>query len=107
MNENLAELLQSAAALIGSSGLISALILRRIDRLERKLDARENDRVEENIVRGEAIIAAGCLAEANTLAIRAVTSEEACKAELDAHRHAAARMEQFTRSKSAEYLHAN
>ncbi len=107
MEDSIITLLASVSSFIGASGIISGLILRRIDKLERKLDAREADRVEENIVRGEALIAAGKLSEANTLAIQCVTTEEACKNELKAHRAAADRLEHFMRSKSAEYLHSN
>ena len=107
MDGNIWGIICSIGSFVGASGIISGLVLRRIDRLERKLDAREADRVEENIVRGDAIITAGKLSEANTLAIRLVTTEEACEAELAAHRAAADRLEHFTRSKSAQFLHAN
>lgn len=107
MDGNLWGIVCSVGSFIGASGMISGLVLRRIDRLEKKLDAREADRVEENIVRGDAIITAGKLSEANTLALRVVTGEEACEAELAAHRAAAERMEHFMRSKSAQFLHAN
>ncbi len=104
--EDFQGILQSLIGFLGASGLVSGLVLRRIDRLEKKLDAHEQDRVEENVMRVEALTAAGRLSEANTLALRAITSEEACEAELTAHREASTKLDRFMREKSAVYLHA-
>ena len=97
----------SVLGIIGASSVISGVILRRIDRLERGLERRERDLVEENLARGEVIHCAGRLAEANTVALRAVTSEEVCETELAALRRASDKLEHFTREKSAVYLHAD
>ncbi len=101
------EIITFVCSVIGASSIISGLILRRIDKLERMLERRENDRVDENIALGDLIHASGKLAEANTLAIRAITSEEACQTELVEYRAAADKLEHFMREKSAEYLHAS
>lgn len=100
-------IITSICSIIGTSSIISGLVLRRIDRLERQLDRRESDRVDENIARGDLLHAAGRLAEANTLALRVVTTDEACASELCEYRRAADKLEHFMREKSAEYLHAN
>ena len=105
--EELWSILQAVLSLAGASGLVSTLIVRRIDRLERKLDARENDRVEENVVRGEVLSTVGRLSEANTRALDRLSGEPCCPSELAAHREAVSRLERFVRSKSAKYLHAN
>lgn len=104
---DIATVILSFCGFIGGSGLIGSLILRRIDRLERMLDRRESDRVEENIVRGEVIHTSARLCAANTVALRAVTSDEVCSPEFSAHAIAMDRLEHFLREKSAEYLHAN
>ena len=96
----------SICGVVGTSSIISGLVLRRIDRLEKMLERRDADRVEENVVRGEVIEKAGKLARANTFALRAVTSEEVCSHELREFCLAHERMEKFMREKSAEYLHA-
>ena len=103
---NISEIIVFVCSIIGVSSIISGLVLRRIDKLERLLERRENDKVNENVARGELLHTAGRLAEANTLAIRAITSEDACKSELDDYRTAADKLEHFMRKKSAEYLHA-
>lgn len=99
-------LIVSVLGVIGTSSIISGLVLRRIDRLEKMLERRDNDRVEENVMRGEVIDRAGKLAEANTVALRVVTSDDVCLAELLDYRKAHDRLEKFMREKSAEYLHA-
>ena len=100
-------IITSVGGIIGTSSIISTLILKRIDKLEKMLDKRENDRIQENVVRGEALHAVGRLTESNTVALRAITSDEVCYLELADYRKAADNLERFTREKTAEYLHAN
>ena len=104
---DLGVLLLSFISFIGSSGLISGLVLRRIDKLEKLLERRENDRVEENIVRGDVIHTTAKLSEANTVALRVTVGEDVCDAELSRHLIAMDALDHFLRKKSAEYLHAN
>lgn len=96
----------SVCGIVGSSSIISGLVLRRIDKLERMLETRDADRVEENVVRGEVIEKTGKLAEASAVALRVITTDEVCHTELRDYRKAAGRLEDFVRKKSAEYLHA-
>ncbi len=107
MGAEIAGMITSLLGVVGASSIISGLVLKRIDKLERKLERRETDRVEENLARGELLHAAGRLAEANTVALRVITSDDVCKSELDEYRRAADTLEHFTREKSAEYLHAH
>ena len=107
MAEELFSALSGIAGFLGASGIVSTLITRRIDKLEKKLDAREADRVEENLIRGESLIAVGKLAEADTLALQAITCDEVCARELSDHRKTSEKLEHFMRSKIAEYLHSN
>ena len=104
---DIAEIIGQLAGALGSSGIIAAIVMKRIDKLERMLDKREGDRVEENLLRGEVLRTTSKLTEANTAALRTVTTEEACRHELSEHRIASERLEKFLRKKSAEYLHAN
>ena len=99
-------IITSVCGIIGSSTIISGIVLRRIDKLEKSLDKKEHDRVSENVIRGEVIHTSAKLTEANTLAIRVVTSDEVCETELAALREASDKLEHFIREKSAEYLHA-
>ena len=107
METGIYTLFTSLLGVIGTSSIISGLILRRIDKLERGLEKREKDRVEENLARGELIRCTGKLAEANTVALRVITSDDVCATELLDYRHAADSLEHFTREKSAVYLHAD
>ncbi len=107
METGIYTLITSFLGVIGTSSIISGLILRRIDKLERGLEEREKDRVEENLAIGEVIHSTGRLAEANTVALRVITSEDVCNSELSEYRHAADKLERFTREKSAVYLHAD
>lgn len=96
----------SVCGIAGTSSIISGLVLRRIDKLERILERRESDRVDENIARGDLMHATGKLAEANTEALQVITSDDACAKQLLEYRLAADKLEHFMREKSAEYLHA-
>ena len=103
---DLSAILTSLSGILGTSSIITTLILKRIDKLEKMLDKREDDRVQENIARGEALHTLGRLSVANTVAIRNITSEDSCALELSDYRKAAEVLEHFMREKTAEYLHA-
>lgn len=92
---------------VGGTSVIAGLLLRRFDRLEKKLDRRERDRVTESVIRDELIAACGSLSEANAKGLQAVTTQEACKDELEQLREKRAKYDEFMRTKSAEYLHYN
>ena len=92
---------------VGGTSVIAGLLLRRFDRLEKKLDRRERDRVTESVIRDEFIAACGSLSEANAKGLQAVTTQDACKDELERLREKRAKYDEFMRTKSAEYLHYN
>lgn len=96
----------SVLGFIGGSAIISGLILRRIDKFEKKLDRRESDRIKENLMRSELLLACDRLCEANTEELRKLMSEDICETELCEAREARSRLEAFIRAKSAEYLHS-
>lgn len=99
-------IIYSTAGFIGLGSVISGLILRRFDRLEKKLDRREKDLIRESVIEGEALNACAKLGEANTLALRAITSDELYENELENLRHSINALDTFMREKSAEYLHS-
>lgn len=94
-------------SLVGASGVISGIVLRRIDKLEKAIEVKEKDRVNESVIRGEVLEGTAHLAEANTQALRAVTEEDLCEEELSSLKESFTRLEHFMREKSAQYLHAN
>lgn len=53
---------------VGGTGIISGLVLRRFDKLEKKLDKQEDARIEESVVTFQMLQAIGHLAEATALA---------------------------------------
>ncbi|MBQ8510648.1 MAG: hypothetical protein IJ493_12145 [Clostridia bacterium] len=105
-NFDLSGIVGAFMGFIGGASVISGLLLRRFDKLERKLDRREADRVRESVMQGETLDAVGRLCEANTLGLRTLTTDAACSGELNAYRQASSRLERFLREKSAEYLHS-
>lgn len=68
--ENVANVLFMAFGLIGGGSLISALILRRLNKMETKLEQQEQARVEESIAIITGMMAIGRLAEAVAIAQR-------------------------------------
>lgn len=99
------EIIFSLCGIVGTSSIISGLVLGRIGKLERSLEKRDKDKVEENIARVDLLHACGNLAKANTAAIRVFTSaEEACETELTRYKEAEEAFEHLYRAKFAEYV---
>lgn len=98
------EIILSLCSIVGTSSIISGLVLRRINRLERTMEKRERDRAEEYIAHGDLLHACGQLTEANTKAIRVLSFEDACDTELQRYLGAAEAFEHLTRAKFAEYI---
>ncbi|MEA5057788.1 MAG: hypothetical protein VB047_09565 [Anaerotignum propionicum] len=69
MNE-IGTFLLAAFGFIGGAGIVSGIVLRRIDKMNAKLDAQTGARVEESIVIVSGIKAIGHLAEATAIAQR-------------------------------------
>lgn len=101
------EIVMSLCGVIGSSTIISSLVLKRIDKLEKQLENREKYRVEEDIVKSDTLHAVGKLTTANTYAIRAITTDCACESELSSYIKAKEKLEHFIIEKTAEFLHAS
>ncbi len=101
------EIITFVCSIIGTSGVISGIVLRKIDKLHRMLESKEADRIKESVISGEALEMTAKLTEANTWAIRTITTEDACSEELESFRTAFEKLEHFMREKSAQYLHAN
>ncbi len=106
MASEILTILTTVFGLVGGASIISGILLRRIDKLEKKLDLREQDRVDEAVLTGQLLTSCERLTEANTDALRVLSGEELCEAELSSMRAARERLESFVVKKSAEYLHA-
>lgn len=98
------EVILSICSVIGTSSIISGLVLGRIGKLERAMEKRDRDRADEYIAHGDLLHACGKLAEANTAAIRVLSSEDACETELQRYLTAVDTAEHMTRAKFAEYI---
>ena len=64
MTFTLSEFVITMVSLLGGTGLIGAIILRRLDKMGRKLDDREAAQIEESVVIITGIKAIGHLSEA-------------------------------------------
>ena len=98
------EIILSICSVVGTSSIISGLVLGRINRLERSMEKRDRDRADEYIAHGDLLHACGKLAEANTAAIRVLSFEDACETELRRYQTAAEAAEHLTRAKFTEYI---
>lgn len=91
--------------LLGGASIIAGIILRRFDQFEKKLDKREKDRVQENVVTLDLLTNCANLTEANLEKLRELSDPDACEPELSKLRESKEQMYNFVRTKSAEYLH--
>ncbi len=98
------EIILSLCSIVGTSSIISGLVLKRINRLESAMEKRDRDRADEYIAHGDLLRACGKLTEANTEAIRVLSSEDACETELQRYLCTAEAFEHLTRAKFAEYI---
>ncbi len=98
------EIIVSLCGIVGTSSIISGIVLGRINKLENNLERREKDKVAESVARGDLLRACGNLAEANTSAIRVLSFEDACETELKNYKDASEALEHFNRVKFAEYI---
>lgn len=68
--DNVNELFISVFSFIGGAGIISGILLRKFDKMEKKLDRQADARVKESIVIISGLKAIGHLAEATAIAQR-------------------------------------
>jgi len=91
---------------IGGTSIISGLILRRFDKLEKKLDCKEEARIEESIVTVKMLQAIGHLAEATALAQQKGTTNGEMTTALDYYWKARDKLNDFISKRSAERTHS-
>ena len=70
MTVTVSEFVLMAIGLLGGTGIVGALIMRRLDKMGKKLDERERAQIEESIVIITGIKAIGHLAEATAISQR-------------------------------------
>ncbi len=98
------EIILSICSVVGTSSIISGVVLGRINKLERAMEKRDRDKADEYIAHGDLLHACGKLAEANTAAIRVLSYDEACETELAQYIEKSEAFEHLTRAKLAEYV---
>lgn len=64
------EYLTIIISVLGVGGIISGVVLRRLDRMEKKQDSREEARKEESVLVIKGLKAVGHLSEASALALK-------------------------------------
>ena len=70
MTITVSEFLLMIIGLLGGTGIVGALIMRKLDRMGKKLDERDQAQIDESIVIITGLKAIGYLAEATSIAQR-------------------------------------
>lgn len=96
----------SVFGFIGGASVVAGIILRRIDRFEKKLDKREQDRIRESMITVELLMSCADISAENTAQLRKLGDQTCCKDELEALKASKEHLDEFIRAKSAEYLHS-
>lgn len=105
-NSEIFRALASVFGFIGGASIVAGIVLRRIDRFEKKLDKREQDRIRENMIAVELLTGCADLSSENTAQLRKLSGKTCCKDELEAVKASREHLDEFIREKSAEYLHS-
>lgn len=64
------ELIVTILSFIGFSGIVSGLVLRRIDKIDKKMDKQSEAKKQENVIIISGLKAIGHLSEANAIALK-------------------------------------
>lgn len=64
------ELIITLLGFIGFSGIVSGLVLRRIDKMDKKMDKQSEAKKQENVIIISGLKAIGHLSEANAIALK-------------------------------------
>jgi len=91
---------------IGGAGVISGLLLRRFDKMEKKLDSQEQSRIEESYVIITGIKAIGHLAEATAIAQRDGKTNGEMKTAIEYYHESRNSLNAYLVKKAAIYTHS-
>ena len=101
------EIISIIASILGTGGLISGLLLRRMDKLEKSQDDREVSRKKENVLIITGIKAVGKLAEAAALAQKRGTTNGEMETALNYYTRFSDKLNEYLLEQNAEYNHGN
>lgn len=91
---------------VGGTGIISGMILRRFDKLERKMDTQEEARIEETVVTFKMLQAIGHLSEATAIAQQRGYTNGEMETALKYYCESRDELNNFMMRRSAERTHA-
>ena len=103
--EGLSSILLTAFGFIGGAGIISGIVLRKIDKVNKKLDEQTDARVEESVVIISGIQAIGRLAEAAAVAQRDGHTNGTMGTALEYYTESKDKMNNYLMRRAAERTH--
>jgi hypothetical protein len=103
--EGINQFLLTIFGFIGGAGIISGIVLRKIDKVNKKIDEQTEARVEESVVIISGIQAIGHLAEATAVAQRDGHTNGEMKTALEYYTESKDKMNSFLMRRAAERTH--
>ena len=104
MNE-VGQFFMAAFSFIGGAGVMGGLILRRFDKLDKKLDKQEDARIDESIVILSGLKAIGHLAEATAMAQKRGHTNGETETALTYYKNSKDKLNDYLLYRSAERTH--
>lgn len=96
----------AAFGMLGGAGVVSGIVLRRIDSMNKKLDKQEEARIDESVVIISGIKAIGHLAEATAIAQRDGHTNGEMKTAIEYYTDSKDGLNDFLLRRAAERTHA-
>ena len=103
--EGMNEVLLTIFGFVGGAGIISGIVLRKIDKMNKKIDGQTEARVEESVVIISGIQAIGHLAEATAVAQRDGHTNGGMKTALEYYAESKDKMNGYLMRRAAERTH--
>jgi len=103
--EGMSDVILTIFGAIGGAGIISGIVLRKIDKVNKKLDGQKEARIEESVVIISGIKAIGHLAEATAIAQRNGHTNGEMETALKYYAKSKDEMNNFLMRRAAERTH--
>jgi hypothetical protein len=103
--EGISDVIFTIFGAIGGAGIISGIVLRKIDKVNKKLDGQKEARIEESVVIISGIKAIGHLAEATAIAQRNGHTNGEMETALKYYAKSKDEMNNFLMRRAAERTH--
>lgn len=104
--EQIGSILLAAFSFLGGAGIVSGIVLRRIDGMNKKLDRQEEARIDESVLTISGLRAIGHLAEATAIAQRDGHTNGEMKTALEYYKDSKDELNDYLLRRAAERTHA-